>query len=177
MGLHKLEVLKGDRNTIVDETGILDAGDADVVAAAFAGRVMTHTAGGLLTPGLAAHKMPFFAWSGTDLNNSPDVTRDRGMPYAGEPRFGVISWKAAVELSTTECDDDTYAIGDALTALSVPASATTPTEAGLIGKTKMATDVIVGYVSPRGLYTGPDGYPTLAFYPHWVDGTTVNNAF
>ncbi len=170
MGAHKLEVLKGDRNSIVDETGILDVHANDDLAV-IAGRVMSHTSGGLLVPGLAAHKMPFYAWSGLDSNNSPDVQRDRGMPYAGAARFGVIAWKAAVELSTTEFKSGTYSIGDALSAMSVVA--TDPAHAGLLTAANGTTDVIVGYVSPRGKYTGPDGYSTLAFYPAFVDGTTV----
>jgi hypothetical protein len=170
MGAHKLEVLKGDRNSIVDHTGILDS-DPLAVAAAVAGRVMSITSGGKLEPGLDVGRTPLYAWSGTDLNNYPDVTRDRGMPYAGEPRFGCISWKAAAELSSTEFVDDAGLVPDApLTCLSNAATADADR-----GKLCLAgaTDVIVGYVSPRGKYTGPDGYATLAFYPAYVAGTTV----
>jgi hypothetical protein len=171
MGAHKLEVLKGDRNSIVDETGILDSHANDNLAVV-AGRVMTHTAGGLLTPGLATAKLPFYAWSGLDLNNSPDVDRTRGMPYAGAARFGVIASKAAVELSTTEFDSaDSYVIGAPLTALSTAATALA--DAGKLCNVNASTDVVVGYVSPRGKYTGPDGYATLAFYPAYVAGSTV----
>lgn len=170
MGAHKLEVIKGDRNSIVDHTGILSS-NALAIAAAVAGRVMTLTSGGVLEPGLALGRQPLFAWSGTDINNAPDVTRDRGMPYAGAPRFGCIVWKAAVELGTTEFVADVGLVpGAALTAL-----ANNATAAADRGKLRLAVagDVIVGYVSPTGTYTSPDGYATLAFYPHFVDGTTI----
>lgn len=174
MGAHKLEVLKGDRNSIVDETGIL-AATANANGAVVAGRVMTHDGSGNLVPGLALSKMPFFAWSGLDANNYPDVQRDRGMPYNGAARFGVIAWKAAVELSTTEFDSSlTYNIGDPLTALST--AATDLSTAGRLRTLNASTDVVVGYVSPRGKYTGPDGYATLAFYPTYVKGTTLATA-
>lgn len=171
MGAHKLEVLKGSRNDIVDYTGVLDTTAASV-AAAIAGRVMSLTAGGLLVSGLAVAKIPYFAWSGTDSNNAPDVTRDRGMPYSGQVRFGTISAFAAVELSTTEFVAGTYTPGDPLTALST--TATTQADRGLLKVATVATDPIVGYVSATGKYTSPDGYSTLAFYPKYVPGTTIS---
>lgn len=170
MGAHKLEVRKGDRNHILDFTAPMnEATKAD----AWAGRCVHLATDGTLVAGLALGKLAYFAWSGTDENNSPDVTRDRGMPYAGEARFGSISVHAACELSTTEFVANAGLIpGAKLTALSNTAAL------GLKGKLKLAgaTDVVVGVVAPLGVYTSPDGYASLAFYPCWVDGTSVPNA-
>ncbi len=173
MGAHKLEVAKGDRNFVVDHTAPLDVTDPVNVAAAVAGRVMTLTASGTFVAGVDVGLMPFYAVSGTDINNYPDVQRDRGMPYAGEARFGCISWRSPNELTSTEMIDDTYVVGDPLTAKAINSS--DPTEAGLLCNLNASTDLIVGYVAPRGLYVGPDGYNTLAFYPAYVPGTTVND--
>lgn len=171
MGRNKLEVRKGNRNDLLDYTApLLDT--ADNKLASVAGRCMTlNPTTGKLEAGLALNRLVFFAWSGTDLNNREDVTRDRGMPYAGEARFGTIGVKSAVELSTTEFVDNVgLTPGALLTALSTAA-----TVAADRGKLKLAAagEVIVGIVSPVGVYESPDGYATLGFYPHLVAGTTV----
>ncbi len=171
MGLHKLEVRKGDRNSIIDYTAPL-LNTANNVLASVAGRCMSlNGATGKLEAGLALGRLVFFAWSGTDLNNAPDVTRDRGMPYSGEVRFGCISVHAACELSTTEFVANAGLVpGALLTALSN--AATVPADAGKL-KLAVAGNVIVGQVSPAAVYVSPDGYSTLAFYPHSVDGASV----
>ena len=48
--------------------------------------------------------------------------------------------------------------------------------AGMIRPIAATTDLVVGIVAPAGLYTSPDGYPTLAFYPAFIPGTTVPTA-
>lgn len=173
MGAHKLEVRKGDRNSIIDLTAPL-LNTADNLAAAVAGRCVTLNPNtGKLEAGLALGRLVFFAWSGTDVNNYPDVQRDRGMPYAGEARFGTISVHAAVELSTTEfVDDANLKPGALLTALSTAAVTADR------GKLKLAAagNVVVGLVAPAGKHVSPDGYDTLAFYPHLITGTTVVDA-
>lgn len=182
MGGKKLEVRKGDRNTLVDFTGQLGSGvliDAGSVCS-------INPLTGKLRAGLdaadALNQLPLFAWSGTDVNNAPDVVRDGllsgalnaqtrsnitggngyAMPYAGEARFGTIAGKSAVELSTTAFDSSkSYAPGQPLTCV-----ATGNANAGVIRDLATpATDIIIGRVAPAGKFTGPDGYATLAFYP------------
>ena len=171
MGSHILGILKGKRDDLVDYTGILNA-TANANGAVVAGRVMTLDGSGLLVPGLALGTLPFYAWSGLDANNAPDVLRTRGMPYSGAVPFGTYSYKCAAELTTTEFDSTlSYPPGTALTALST--AATTLANAGMLRPVAASTDVVVGYVSPAGKFTGVDGYPTLAFYPDYVKGTTV----
>jgi hypothetical protein len=170
MGAHKLEVRQGDRNSIINHTGVLAAATA---AGAIAGRVVSLTAGNQLEPGLAVGRLPFFAWSGTDENNAPDVTRTKGMPYAGQARFGTISGFAAAELSSTEFVADAgLTPGAALTAIGITGALADRGKLKLAG----ATDVVVGFVAPAGQYTSPDGFATLAFYADYVRGTTVPNA-
>jgi hypothetical protein len=191
MGANKLEIRKGNRNDVLDYTGILVAG-----ASIPAGVVCTLNSSGLLIAGAVAGASPsvFFAWSGTDINNSPDVTRvgalsgalnaqtrdsvaalgvgGIAMPYAGAARFGTISVFAAVELGTTAFKTSvTYTPGTLLTCV-----AATQTNAGYLKPVVAATDLIVGVVAPAGLYTSPDGYATLAFYPDFrvpADWTTT----
>ncbi len=173
MGAHKLEVLKGDRNSILDDTIILDDGES-ADTGVIAGRVCS-IVGGKLVGGLTLHGLAYFAWSGLDSNNAPDVTRDRGMPYSGQVRFGVICGLAACELSSTEVDpgldDSDFVPGAVLTA--VKAGAVDATKSGLLTLVQAGTDQVCGIVSSRGFYTSPDGYDTVAFYPHHVDGSTV----
>lgn len=173
MGSHLLGILKGKRDDLVDYTGIL-AATANANGAVVAGRVMTLNSSQLLIPGLALGKLPFYAWSGLDANNAPDVLRTRGMPYSGAVPFGTYSYKCAAELTTTEIDPaqaSAYLPGVALTALST--AATTLANAGWLVPVAASTDVVVGYVSPAGLFTSADGYATLGFYPDYVKGTTV----
>jgi hypothetical protein len=177
MGLHKLEVAKGDRNSVVDWTATLDQTDPVSVAASMAGRVMTLNSSGNFVAGVAIGKMPFYAWSGTDINNYPDVERDRGMANAGTPQFVCISWRSPNELTTTEIDPAggiaaALLPGVALTAKAITCA--TPSQRGMFTTQKAGTDLLVGYVGPRGVYTGPDGYSTLSFYPAYVPGSTVD---
>ncbi|HNX48569.1 MAG TPA: hypothetical protein PLS53_00315 [Thermoanaerobaculaceae bacterium] len=181
MGANKLEIRKGDRNSVIDYTGILAAG-----ASIPAGFVCSLNGSGLLIPGVTSggtEFLPFFAWSGTDVNNAPDVTRvgalDGGgppqvrdsvaalgvggiaMPYAGAARFGTISCFAAVELATTGFNSAVaYKPGQLLTCVRAGVA-----NAGKIMPVAATTDLVVGVVAPAGLYTSPDGYATLAFYP------------
>jgi hypothetical protein len=181
MGAHKLEVRKGSRNDIIDWTGILDPAlniNAGMVCS-------INLATGRLRPGLLAadglSQCPLFAWSGTDINNYPDVRREGSlsgplnnqvrsnpsggsgyaMPYAGEARFGTIAWRAAVELSTTAFNPAVnYAVGQPLTCVAAGNA-----NAGILRPTAAATDIVVARVAPAGRYTSPDGYATLAIYP------------
>jgi hypothetical protein len=198
MGANKLDVRKGDRNSIIDYTGILAA-----AVSIPAGYACSLNASGLLVPGIdpalsagpkvGAGVSIFFAWSGTDPNNYPDVTRvgllsgalnaqtrdsvaalgvgGIAMPYAGAARFGTISVMAEAELSSTGVvSTQTYVPGTLLTAIGVSASAALR---GLIRPVAAETDIVIGVVAPAGLYTSPDGYPTLAFYPTFIPGTTA----
>jgi hypothetical protein len=158
MGANKLDVRYGDRSSLPYYNGILNyaqLSDADIVSAIRAGRVMSLTTGKLLVPGILASAtadggpIPYYAWSGLDLNNYPDVQRDRGMPgYYDKPTGGVggpaspgfygipvsaglvggfatIQHTAAAELSSTAYDQTTgatYAPGDPLTAISAAAT-------------------------------------------------------
>lgn len=176
MGLHKLELSKGNRNDIVDWSAPLDQTDPLSVAAAYAGRVMTLNSSGNFIAGVVIGAMPFYAWSGTDINNYPDVERDRGMANAGTPAFVCWSWRAAAAMTTTEIAPDIIAsppaIGTALTAKATTCS--TASQRGMFTLTKAGSNLVVAYVGPRGLYVGPDGYNTLEFYPAYVPGTTVD---
>lgn len=172
MGTHKLYIRKGDRNAWVDYTGTLDtaANAADVVA----GRVFTLTGGGKLTPGIVTAATPFYALSGLDANNYPDVTRSRGMPRSGAVQFATLSAFAAVEAVSTEfVSGDTFTVGLPLTALATTAAAGSR---GLLGVVTVATQPIVGYVAPAGKYTDVDGNAVVAFYPAYVAGSTVRTA-
>jgi hypothetical protein len=162
MGAHQLDVRYGDRNTLPYYNGILNSAllsDADVVAAICAGTVMSLTTGGLLVPGILATAaadggvQPFYAWSGLDANNYPDVRRTAGMPgfldkpvpapggypagtngfpFHGVPLsaglvggFATIAHTFAGELSTTEFNTAVaYPVGAALTCVAADAAAT-----------------------------------------------------
>lgn len=160
MGGHQLDVRYGDRNTLPWFNGILLStllSDDAIVASIAAGRVMSLTTGGFLVPGVLAStgstggEMPYFAYSGLDINNYPDSDRANGMPgYYTRPTDGIgtpgspgfwgipasaglvgpfatIQWKMAGELSTTEYDQTTgatYVVGAPLTAVSAAATGT-----------------------------------------------------
>lgn len=173
MAAHKLYVVKGDRNNIVDDVITLDP--AQTAATAVAGRVMSLNSSYNLVAGLfAATSMPYFAVSGLDANNYPDTLRTVGMPNYNQVPFGVITYKASVELCTTEfVTGSTYNPGDKLTCYQ--AGSTTVTNDGLI--LPWATNnAIVGYVSARGRQAGPEGYPVLFFYPTFTVGSVLANA-
>jgi hypothetical protein len=215
MGAHKLDVRYGDRNSLVYYNGIILStvmANATAAQSVVAGRVMSVTTGGVLTPGLlqaatpgaTGGQQPYFLINGLDINTYPDSTRTRGMPgqgafpaagtylggdAGGQPFYGIplnnpttapqgvfatIGWKSAVELSTTEFDTSrTYTPGMALTCLSV--AATDQTLRGRVRDITGATDVVIGFVAPAGVYNVA-GYPTLAFYPTFLGlaaGNTV----
>ena len=166
MGANKLYIKKGDRNSPLDYTGVLATGEA-----AKAGIAMSINGAGKLVAGLTASSLPFFAMSGTDINNAPDVVRERGMPYAGEGRFGTLCGLMSCELSTTGFDATAaYPVGTLLTAVAV--AAVDPTIRGVLRPTALATDIVVGVVSADAVGS-EDGYPTLSFYPRFIPGTTV----
>lgn len=207
MGQNKLDVRFGDRNTLPYYVGILDSAllsDDDIVAAITAGRVMSLTTGTKLVPGILATaaagggNYPYYAWSGLDKNNSPDVERTRGMHgYLDKPTggvggpqspgffgiptssdlvgpFGTIQMDNSLELSSTAFDTSagaTYNPGDPLTA--VAADSAEKANRGLLRPVELATDVIVGRVAPAARFTGPEGFDHLAFRPDFVAGTTV----
>lgn len=154
----------------------------------------------LAAAGATGGTIPFYGWSGLDENNYPDVQRTAGMPgfldkpvpapggypagtngfpFQGVPlsaglvgAFATIAHVFAGELSTTEFDADvSYAIGAPLTC--VAADSSSKTIRGKIRPLNAATDTIIGYVAPAGKFLGPEGYNTLAFYPGFVQGTTV----
>jgi len=158
MGQYKLDVRYGDRNSLPYYNGILNSAlltDTDIVASITAGRVMSLTTGRLLVPGILTAAganggpIPYYAWSGLDINNYPDISRTRGMPgFYDKPAGGVggpaspgfygipvsaglvggfvtIQHIAAAELSTTAYDQTlgaAYAPGDPLTAVSAAAT-------------------------------------------------------
>lgn len=235
MGSHKLDVRYGDRNTLPYYNGVLDTAvlnRTDKATVATAGKGMSLTTAGRLTPGLSSQgTIPYFSWSGLDTNNYPDVQRDRGMPgYLDKPSEGIggpgspgwpgiptgaisdpvaggwatIQHIASAELSTTAMlvtpataaewafnglvtppaalTAADYTPGTPLTLLSANETGTAtatdePASVGLLvpvtGDGAAATSYIVGYVAAAGLFTGPEGYLTLAFTPAYVAGTTV----
>jgi hypothetical protein len=216
MGANKLDVRYGDRNTLPYYNGIPDGAlvaDDDIVQSYAAGRVLSLTTANKLVPGILAAAaegggpIPYFSWSGLDVNNYPDVQRDRGMPgvldkpagglgapaspgFYGIPVsadlvgiFATIQHVFAGELSTTAFDQTAgaaYAPGDPLTAVSAAATGAGGVTGnigervrGLIRPIENATDVVIGYVAPAADFVGPEGYPTLAFTPTYVPGSTV----
>jgi len=84
MGQFKLDVRYGDRNTLPYYNGALDSGligRVNVADEATAGKVYTIATNGSLTVGITNQgQVPYYGWSGLDVNNAPDVQRDRGMP-------------------------------------------------------------------------------------------------
>lgn len=221
MGQHKLDVRRGDRNTLPYYNGVLLATlltDVDVVAAICAGRVYSVASGGALVPGITptlgatGGPIPHYGWSGLDDNNYPDSQRSRGMPgYLDKPAAGIgapgapgwpgiplspsgivggfatIQHIAAAELSTTEFDQSialsTYTYGLGLTCVIATATGTggvtgtnNKTVRGVLRPIELATDVLVARVAEARTFTGPEGYPTLAFTPLYVAGTTAPNS-
>ncbi len=230
MGQFKLDVRQGDRNSLPYYNGALDTallGRADVATIATAGKVYTIATNRALTAGITSQGVvPYFGWSGLDVNNAPDSQRTRGMPgYLDKPAdvgsyegiggpgapgfpgianraiganiaggFATIQHIAAAELSTTAFALDqtdnafraligltgvviaAYAPGTALTCIATGQGGVATDQApavGLLCPVQAATDFIVGYVAPAGVYLGPEGYATLAFTPAFVPGTTV----
>jgi hypothetical protein len=167
--------VKGSRNDIVDYVGILDS-SATLATGLITGRVCSidSTSGLVKTGLLTATSQPFWCWAGLDVNSSPDVERDPGMPYSGQARVTLWSYKVAGEMSTTEFVSGTYHPGAPLSAYQH--APTTASNAGLMLVANGTTDVVIGYVSPRGVQTSADGYSTLYFYPDFVPGSTIPNA-
>jgi hypothetical protein len=177
MGQYKLDLVKGNRNDVVDYVGIIDSSItiANGVAQGFVtGAVASLSGSNTILPGLvAASSMPFWIWAGFDPNSSPDVERDPGMPYSGQARVTLWTWKIAGEMSSTFFDTtQTYTPGEALTANRN--AATTPAKQGLIIPAS-TNNPVIGYVSPRGVQTSADGWLTIFFYPAWVPGTVLAN--
>ena len=90
MGQFKLDVRQGDRNTLPYYNGALDSallGRTGVATEATAGKVYTLTTAGALTVGISSQgAIPYFGWSGMDVNNYADTMRTRGMPgYLDKP--------------------------------------------------------------------------------------------
>ncbi len=168
MAQNQLQIVKGSTFDILDWTAPLSGLSASIPA----GAVMTLDSSGNFVAGasFAAAKIPFYAWSGTDLNNAPDVVRTRGMPYSGAGRFRGITYKANVELQTTYFDATQSA--SLLPGVALTAQGTAGAQPGRI-KIAIATDVVVGRVSAAGYNAGVNGYPTLNFYPEYIVGTTV----
>jgi len=192
-------------NGILDGALLTDADVVDAITAGRAFSLTTAqklVPGILAAAGAGGGNQPFFSWSGLDINNYPDSARDRGMPgYFGKPAggaggpgapgwggipvsselvgpFATIQWQMAGELSTSVGGFDqsagaVYAVGAPLTA--VAADSAEKANRGLIRPVELATDTVIGYVAPAGVFTGAEGYKTLAFVPHFTQGTTVPN--
>lgn len=211
MGAHQLDVRYGDRNTLPYYNGTVSQtllSDPELLTGLInAGRVMSLNTAKNLVVGIQVASdvngspIPYFAWSGYDSNNYPDVYRTRGMPNVGQlpvgglgapgspgfwgipvasgpgstaDVFATIQHIAAAELSTTEFDTaGVYAPGTPLTAVSALAVGADKLNRGKLRPVAAGTDVIVGYVAPAGSFIGPAGYPVLAFTPAYVAGTTV----
>lgn len=102
MGKFKLDVRYGDRNSLPYYVGTLDRAllaRADVANIMHAGKVVTLRTNRGLTPGETDEgQFPYYAWSGMDENNYPDVQRDRGMPgYLNLPTDTAINGPAAAQ--------------------------------------------------------------------------------
>lgn len=211
MGAHQLDVRYGNRNDIPYYNGtvsqtLLDDTDL-LIGLITAGRVMSLSSAQRLVVGIqtatdaSGGPIPYFAWSGYDQNNYPDVYRTRGMPNVGQlptgglgapgapgfwgvpvaaapgstaDVFATIQHNMAGELATTEFDTTaSYVPGAPLTCVSALATAGEKLNRGKLRNIAAATNIVVGYVAPAGKYTGPLGYPMLAFIPAYVSGTTV----
>ncbi len=105
MGNFKLDVRFGDRNSLPYYVGTLDRAllaRADVGSIMHAGKVVTlRDSNRGITPGITsdtAVPMPYYALSGMDINNYPDVQRNRGMPgYLNLPTDTAINAPAAAQ--------------------------------------------------------------------------------
>jgi len=147
-------------------------GSATAVAVLAFGRVasLTITPTGTITSATAVIAAPAAignAWSSPKMNGPAVQSALTGM-------FATIRHNLSGELSTTEFDTaGSYAVGAALTALSATGAA-----AGLKGRIKVATgnNLIIGHVAPAGVYTGPEGFSTLAFTPAFVVPASVDVA-
>lgn len=119
---------------------------------------------------------------------------NRAITANGAGSFATIQHIASAELSTTAFaldDSDNafnalvgvtsvvigdYTPGTALTAIATGqggAATDVAAAVGLLLPVQAATDYVVGYVAPAGVFMGPEGYATLAFTPAYVAGTTV----
>jgi hypothetical protein len=168
MGAHQLDVRYGDRNTLPYYNGVVSQtllDDVDLLVGLItAGRVMSLNTSKRLVVGVqvasdaTGSQVPFYAWSGYDTNNYPDVYRTTGMPNVGElpvgglgapgspgfwgvpvasgpgstaDVFATIQHIAAAELSTTEFDTTaSYVPGQALTCVSTAATGADKLSAG-----------------------------------------------
>lgn len=200
MGSAKLDVRYGDRFTLPYYNGTLIS--TATAATARAGRVVSINSNGFVAVGLvngaaattAAGVMPLYALTGLDVNNYPDVQRDRGMPGYGDKAMGpgdgsaggfygipvnaagtvtgpiaAIRHNAAAELATTEFDTAlSYAVGAPLTCVREGAA-----NAGRIRTVTAGTDHVIGFVAPAGRFFGPEGYQMLAFTPAFILGSTA----
>lgn len=102
--------------------------------------------------------------------------------------FATIQHFAAGEFSTTEFDQTSspatiYLPGTPLTCIAADATGTggvsgltNKSGRGLFRTLENTTDVVVAYVAPAAYFVGPEGYPTLAFQPAYIAGTTVPNS-
>lgn len=159
--------------------------------------------GMLPTAGATSGNMPYYGWSGLDANNYPDVQRTAGMPgffdnpvpapggypagtngfpFQGVPiSAGLVGGFVTVgpgfrgELSTTEFNTAaSYPIGAPLTCVSNASSSAADKQLrGKLRPLAAGTDTIIGFVAPAAKYLSPMGYNTLAFYPNFVQGTTL----
>jgi hypothetical protein len=211
MGAHQLDVRYGDRNTLPYYNGVVSQtllDDVDLLVGLItAGRVMSLNTSKRLVVGVqvasdaTGSQVPFYAWSGYDTNNYPDVYRTTGMPNVGElpvgglgapgspgfwgvpvasgpgstaDVFATIQHIAAAELSTTEFDTTaSYVPGQALTCVSTAATGADKLNRGKLRPLENATDIVVARVAPAGSFTNAAGYPCLAFTPAYVVGTTI----
>ncbi len=155
IGRAQLNIRKGDFNSI----DVTAAANGDIVA----GRVCHVGTDGKLVQGLAAGKLPCFAFTGTTDNVSarPEV----GMMPGG--KIKAFRHNAPVELATTEFVGlTTETEGTALTSANA-----TGDSAGNSGKLRVATgnEPVVAYLTKKA-YKGAEGQTLVDFIPAYKAG-------
>ncbi len=203
MGAHKLDVRYGDRNTIPYYNGILNPAlfaDALAFAAITAGSVYSLTTAGFLVPGLVNAStpstvggvIPYFGWSGLDVNNYPDSLRTRGMPNFGNtpnPAPGGIAFIPATTqvvlnaggtavLSVTVTNGGLNYISAPTVAFTAPASGTITATAtvvnGVVTAITIGTNTAV-YTAGTVVVATLTGGSNLSSGPFPFQGVPVNN--
>ena len=157
IGRRQLNIRKGEF-TAIDVTA-----SADPAAPPLAGRVCHITAAGVMKLGLAAGKLPVFAFTGADENVSSRP--EAGMMPGG--KIKAFRHNAPVELGTTEFVGlTTEAEGTALT--SANAGADAALDSGKL-RVAAATEPVVAYLTKKS-YKSSEGQTMIDFIPAYEKG-------
>lgn len=171
MGANLLYATKGDSNLIaIDHTTGYDSTAYNADSASFtAGRGMTLSSGKWVAGMAAVGSIPYFAYSGLDTNNLPDVYRTRGMPYANNGQFVCWSVFNRIRIATTAINTSaTFTVG---TPVTISAAASAAGRKGLLTDGNGTTNPTVGFVAPAGKYTNAHGYSVVEIDLHYIAGS------